>query len=421
VLRDPDDLKRLVDAAHARHLMLFADVVFNHLGPEGNYLHRYAPDFFTSRHRTPWGEAIDLAQPCVRAFFIQCALYWLEEFRFDGLRLDAVHAFPADARESFLAELADAVQGGPGRQRQVHLVLENDDNRAALLAPDGPFDAQWNDDAHHAMHVLATGERDGYYADYFPRTRARLGRALASGFVYQGEPAPARGRRRGEPSDHLLATRFIAFLQNHAQVGNRACGERLHQLAPSERVRALTEVLLLAPWIPLLFMGEDWLADAPFPFFCDYSGELAEAVTEGRQREFARFTAFAKRASQSCIPDPCASTTFLSARLDRGERTRSINASHQALVTHLLAVRRRELVPRLPTLVPGGRSTVVGRTGLRVTWRFSGGALWMLQGNLGDSPITMAAEESLRVVHATVGADGRTLPPWTVRWLVSDH
>jgi malto-oligosyltrehalose trehalohydrolase len=229
----PETLKALVQAAHARGLMVLLDVVYNHFGPEGNYLHLYAPQFFNPTHRTPWGAAINFDGPgsrTVRDFFVHNALFWLEEYHFDGLRLDAVHAIADGSRPDIVAELAAAVRAGPGRDRHVHLVLENDANQARYLGRDesrAPLfaTAQWNDDLHHAFHVLLTGERDGYYADYAERPLRHLGRALAEGFSYQGEASAYRANRtRGEPSVHLPATAFVSFLQTHDQVGNRAFG-----------------------------------------------------------------------------------------------------------------------------------------------------------------------------------------------------
>ncbi len=421
----PDDLKRLVDAAHARGLMMLLDVVYNHFGPEGNYLSATAPSFFTDRHETPWGKAIDFDGPAsrgVRDFFIHNALYWLLEYRFDGLRLDAVHAIHDDSEPHVLLELAAAVRAGPGRDRQVHLILENDDNRSSLLGSAGGFDAQWNDDAHHCLHVLATGERDGYYVDYASRVHARLGRALASGFVYQGERSAHRdGRRRGEPSDHLPATAFINFLQNHDQIGNRAFGERLCQIAEPHRLRALTEILLLAPSIPLLFMGEEWGASTPFPFFCDFSGPLREAVTNGRRAEFKRFRQFARASSRARIPDPCEPATFAAAKLDWSERARSPHAQWLALHQTLLAIRHRELIPRLATIAPGGLYESVGRGVSRVRWAFGDRTHWVLEVNLTDRPAKLESIEARRLVYASnnAGAESARLPPWSVRWFVS--
>ncbi len=233
----PEDLKSFVDAAHARGLMVLIDCVYNHFGPEGNHLARYAPQFFNAEHRTPWGAAINFDggdARTVRDFFIHNALYWIEELHFDGVRLDAIHSIADDSPKHIVTEIAAALSRGPGRERHVHLVLENDRNEARLLGAGGAA-AQWNDDWHHAAHVLVTGEKDGYYRDYAPRPAWFLARALAEGFAYQGEPSPHRdGEPRGEPCAHLPPQAFVAFLQNHDQVGNRALGERLALLASPE-------------------------------------------------------------------------------------------------------------------------------------------------------------------------------------------
>ena len=278
----PDELKAFVDAAHARGLCVFLDVVYNHFGPEGNYLHAFAEPFFTDRHHTPWGAAINVDAhhaEVVREFFVQNSLYWLREYRFDGIRYDAVHEIRDDAPRPFLDELAARVRAGVEAGREVHLVLENDANEARWL---DRYDAQWNDDAHHAFHVLTTGETDGYYRDYTREPARLLARALAEGFAYQGEPSPHRGGApRGEPSAALPSTAFVDFLQNHDQIGNRALGERISALAPDDAVRAATAVLLLAPAIPLLFMGEEWSASTPFLFFADF-GQRARARRDRR-------------------------------------------------------------------------------------------------------------------------------------------
>src|SRR5665213_1300299 len=242
----PDELKAFVDAAHARGLSVLLDVVYNHFGPEGNYLAQYAAPFFTTRHHTPWGAAINVDGPgseTVRELFVQNALFWLREYRFDGLRLDAVHEIRDESPRPFLAELVARVRVGVEPGRHIHLVLENDANRAQLLTA---YDAQWNDDAHHAFHVLTTGETDGYYRD-FARAPARLlGRALAEGFAFQGEASEHRGGTlRGEPSAALPATAFVDFLQNHDQIGNRALGERISALAPEAAVRAVSDLIVV--------------------------------------------------------------------------------------------------------------------------------------------------------------------------------
>ena len=290
----PDDLKRLIDALHERNLMAFLDVVYNHFGPDGNYLHLYAPQYFDPEKRTPWGPAINYAERHVRDVAINNVLYWLEEYRFDGLRFDAVDRIIDEGAKHILVEIAETVRRTIEPDRHVQLVLEHEQNAAHLLSRDDEgrvrlYDAQWNDDIHHVYHHLLTGEGGGYYRDYVHEPRELLARALSTGFVYQGEPSAHRdGALRGEPSGHLPPLAFVGFLQNHDQVGNRAFGERIADLAEWRAVQAMTAVLLLAPQIPLLFMGEEWGATQPFCFFTDFHDELADAVREGRRREFQK-------------------------------------------------------------------------------------------------------------------------------------
>lgn len=421
----PEDLKRLVQSAHQRGMMVLLDVVYNHFGPEGNYLYVYAKEFFTERHQTPWGAAIDFHgadSRTVRDFYIHNALYWLEEYHLDGLRLDAVHAIHDDSRPDILEEIAQAVHAGPGARRLVHLVLENDDNAARYLGRQGGrYAAQWNDDIHHCFHVLLTGEADGYYADYADETIGRLGRCLTEGFAYQGEPSAYRqGARRGEPSAHLPPTCFVSFLQNHDQIGNRAHGERLAELSRREALRAVVEILLLAPSPPLLFMGEEWGTRRRFPFFCDFGAELAAAVTEGRRREFARFERFRDPQARAAIPDPCAEQTFLDAKLDWAERQAPQHRDWLALYRHLLGLRRSELMPKLAGAPGGcGRYEQLGPSLLQAKWRLDDGADYLLVANLGDAPAALP-RSSARVLYASPGvADAAdTLPAWSVIWRI---
>jgi malto-oligosyltrehalose trehalohydrolase len=416
----PADLKCLVDAAHARGLMVLLDVVYNHFGPDGNYLHLYAPQFFERRRSTPWGAAIHFAGP-VRRFFVHNALYWLEEFRFDGLRLDAVHAIVDAAEPDIVAEIAAAVRDGPGRARAIHLVLENDRNEARRLErdPSGAprvATAQWNDDAHHAFHVLATGETDGYYADYADGAHAKLGRALAEGFVYQGERSAYRGHRRGSRSDALPPCAFVNFLQTHDQVGNRACGERIGALAATPAVEAATACVLLAPAVPLVFMGEEFDASSPFLYFCDFAADLAAAVTAGRREEFARFARFREPAARAAIPDPNDCATFERSRLRWEELEREPHRRRRALYRWLLELRREAIVPRLPGMTRGGRYAVDG-TVVSVAWTLGDGALLGLVANLGPAEAPAVALPRGETLYAS-GAPGArargVLPPWSV-------
>nr|WP_314360439.1 malto-oligosyltrehalose trehalohydrolase [uncultured Achromobacter sp.] len=385
----PDDLKNLIDTAHGLGLCVMLDVVYNHFGPDGNYLSQYAAPFFRDDVATPWGSAIDFRQPPVRRYFEENALYWLTEYRFDGLRLDAVHAIPDP---EWLVELAQFVRGQIPAQRHIHLVLENDDNRASLLT-DG-YDAQWNDDAHHVLHHLLTGESRGYYADYADRPAQALARCLGEGWVYQGQPSPYRqGAARGEPSAHLSPTSFVLFLQNHDQTGNRARGERLTLLAETtERLRAGVVLQLLAPQIPLVFMGEEAGSRAPFLYFTSHTDPaLATAVREGRQREFAAFPEFSG-ASSEAVPDPNAETTWDQSNPWTPEASPDAQ-QWRDLYRALLDMRQRVIAPRLD-----GAKTVlaraVGEHSVHARWRLADGALLSAYVNLGPVPEALPRQQA---------------------------
>jgi len=391
----PDDLKRLVEAAHSRRLMVLLDVVYNHFGPEGNYLHAYAPQFFNPRHQTPWGAAINFdadGSRVVRDFFIHNALYWIEEYGMDGLRLDAVHAIADDSRPDIVAELCEAVRAGPARNRHVHIVLENDKNQSRYLARDAKLapvqaSAQWNDDIHHAFHILVTGERDGYYADYAERPLWYLGRCLAEGFAHQGEVSPYRDHTaRGEPSAHLPATAFVSFVQTHDQVGNRAFGERIERIANPKALRAAVASLLLSPAPPLLFMGEEFGASTPFLFFCEFGPELAAAVTRGRREEFGKFARFRDPAVQATIPDPNDPATFAASKLVWAELDKAMHQEWLTLYRELLALRHRHIVPRLAGMNTGGTFSLVDDGALCVDWTLGDGARLHLVANFSDNP-----------------------------------
>jgi maltooligosyltrehalose trehalohydrolase len=422
----PEDFKALIEAAHARGLMVLLDVVYNHFGPDGNYLHAIAPSFFTDRHQTPWGAAINFDGPDsapVRAFFIENALYWLIEFHLDGLRLDAVHAIRDDSPVHILDELAAAVRRSLP-DRHVHLVLENEDNHAHRLdrAADGTarrYTAQWNDDMHHVLHVAATGEGDGYYADYLGDT-AKLARALAEGFAFQGEVMPYRGHPRGETSAHLPPVAFIAFAQNHDQIGNRAFGERLSALAAPEAVRACAAVLLLSPQIPMLFMGEEWTARQPFLFFCDFGAELAQTVREGRRAEFARFPAFADPQRRARIPDPLAAETVAASTLRWADIEAAPHAEALAWHRRILALRHAEIVPRLQRIRRGGSARVIGDGAVTVAWTIGGGGTLELDANLSPHPVAGFAPPRGRVLWQEGATDASSFAPWSVRWTLDD-
>lgn len=427
----PEDLKALVDAAHGRGLMVFLDVVYNHFGPEGNYLNVYAPQFFTERHLTPWGAGINFDgehSEQTRQFFIDNALYWLEEYHFDGLRLDAVHSIVDDSQPDILVELAQRIHEHFGDSRHVHLILENDHNAAHYLARNNAsqplwYTAQWNDDLHHTLHVLLTGEPDGYYQDYTDNPIHHLGRCLTEGFAYQGEHSAYRdGRPRGEPSSHLPPTAFVSFLQNHDQVGNRAFGERIARLARPEQIRAAMTILLLAPSPPLLFMGEEWGCTQPFAFFCDFGPDLAAKVIAGRLEEFGHFPQFSDTASRTRIPNPMDPETFEQAKLDWNSCDLSEHKQWLALHRELLALRRREIIPRLHHMTdPKKAFTQSGDRALSASWVLGDGSELVLIANLGEQILTginLPRDHALYATHKEVTERHNTdhLPPWSVVW-----
>jgi malto-oligosyltrehalose trehalohydrolase len=413
----PEELKELVEAAHARGLMVLLDVVYNHFGPEGNYIPVYAPQFFTNDHITGWGAGINFDGPgsrAVRDFVIHNALYWVEQLRVDGLRLDAVHAIFDNSGKHILHEIAERVHTAAGT-RHVHLVLENERNEARWLERD--FMAQWNDDAHHALHTRLTGEATGYYAEYFGDT-GKLGRALAEGFAFQGEVMTYQGHARGEQCAHLPPNRFIAFLQNHDQIGNRALGDRISRSAPAEAVRAAAAVYLLLPQIPMLFMGEEWNAKQPFPFFCDFGPELGEAVRSGRQREFSKFPAFQNPEQRAQIPDPQAEETFAAGKLCWEDCERGGQREWLEGYRRILAARRKSIVPLLGGIARAGRFEAIGDGAILVRWETAKGHELVLAANLSGDPVSGFPPAAGSLIWQEGGSmDGEgTLAPWSVRW-----
>ena len=408
----PEDLKRFVDSAHGLGLMMLLDVVYNHFGPDGNYLHAYCPAFFDPTLPTPWGPAINFDGPgsgTVRNFFVHNALYWIEEFRFDGLRLDAVHAISDRSRPCIVDEICLALRQGPGRERQVHVVLENDRNEARRLARDPhgaprTASAQWNDDLHHAAHVLLTGEADGYYVDFAHRPLERFALALSRGFVYAGEPSAFRhGEPRGEPCDALALEAFVSYLQTHDQVGNRAQGERIDTLADPLQVQAARACVLLSPHVPMLFMGEEFAALTPFLYFCDYGdSELGAAVTAGRRAEFESFTAFSKGKAAAEVPDPNAEDTFVRSRLQWPQREGPAHAQALRETQALLAVRRQHLLPHLARGSRGLHHAVDDGV-MRVSWRVGDARLHLLANfSEQDRRLDRPAGEQIHSRHADI-------------------
>jgi len=429
----PDELKSLIDAAHSRGIAVMLDVVYNHFGPEGNWLHTYAPQFFSDRHHTPWGAGINFDgehSQTVRDFFIHNALYWLEEFRFDGLRVDAVHAMIDDGERHFIRDLTRRTHDAAAAEnRHFWLVLENGNNTASFLGkPDDPdtAEAQWNDDVHHCLHVILTGEADGYYADYVDNPHAMLCKCLAEGFGYQGEVSKHEGgHARGEPSRHLPPTAFVNFLQNHDQIGNRAFGERLHKIVKDEAALvAATAILLLAPSIPMLFMGEEWAAPEPFTYFCDFEPGLAAKVREGRKREFAKFARFAGGGDAQEPPDPTAQATFECVKLNWNVL---IQPSHAGWLEHyrrLLTIRNRDIVPLIPEIVSGRCIRFrEGDGAFAVDWSLKSGGVLHLISNLSANQVPIIGKPSGRAIYAThpnirSAVKRSLLEPWSVTWLL---
>ncbi|WP_341519967.1 malto-oligosyltrehalose trehalohydrolase [Pseudomonas sp. G.S.17] len=412
----PEELKHLIDAAHGFGLMVILDVVYNHFGPDGNYLGVYAKGFFREDVHTPWGNSIDFRRREVRDYFIDNALMWLQEYRFDGLRMDAVHAINDS---SFLTEFAATVHQRIPKPRHVWLNLENEFNQASLL--EQGFDAQWNDDGHNTLHVLLTGETDAYYSDFAHEATEKLARLLSQGFVYQGE-STRHGHARGESSGHLPPSAFVLFLQNHDQIGNRAFGERLSQISHGPALKAATALLLLSPMIPLMFMGDEWAASEPFLFFTDHHGELADAVREGRRGEFADFAAFADEEKREHIPDPNEAATFEACKpaFDAVYLETDMGADHHSwleLYRQLLEIRHREIMPRLQGAQALG-CDVLSEGAVSARWRMGDGAQLRIDLNLSEHAVTAPEWHPSSVLfetlpHAAELSRRGTLNPYT--------
>jgi len=414
---DPDDLKRLVDACHNRGLAVILDVVYNHLGPAGNYLARFGP-YFTDHYATPWGQAINFDGPesdQVRRFFCDNALMWLRDYHFDGLRIDAVHAIIDTSATHFLEQLACEVAGLQAQSgRHLVLIAESDlnDPRIVRSREIGGYgiQAQWSDDFHHALHSVLTGERDGYYGDF--GTLGDLAKALQRVFVYDGRYSAFRRRRHGKPPTAIHGHAFLGYLQNHDQIGNRAKGERSAHLMNVGRLKIAAALVLTGPFIPMLFQGEEWGASSPFLYFTDHQdAELGRAVTEGRRREFAAFSAHAED-----VPDPQARATFERSKLIWGERDSEPHSTLLDWHRRLIALRRK--VPALSdtrldrvrvSFDETARWLVVTRGSVIIACNL-GGAAQRVPAAIGrNAQILLASEQDVRLVEDQV-----ELPPDSV-------
>ena len=417
----PDDLKRFIDAAHARGLMVLLDVVYNHFGPEGNYLPQYFPQILSTEHKTAWGSALNFDGECskeVRELVLENALYWLEEYNLDGLRLDATHAMIDNSPQHILDELAERVHHFAGK-RHVHLILENENNIAQrLIRSNGGscacYTAQWNHDIDHLLGAGFMGSMDEREVDDKGETE-RLGKAIAEGFVI----AAQEHHEEYEAGCHVPPNAFVSFLQSHDLVGNRIFGERVTSLVPKEVVRALAAVALLLPQTPMLFMGEEWGASTPFPYFCDFHGELGEAVQRGRCEEIAKLPGVSREDLKNA-PNCQAESTFRSAQLHWDELQQEPHTSWFSLYRELLRVRRERITPLLRGLSGRcGHPRVVGPGGLAIAWRLAGDRWLRLQANLWHKHRSGFGEVAGEVIWTEANAGtGDTLGPWSVRWSI---
>lgn len=369
----PDDFRAFIDAAHGYGISVVLDIVLNHFGPQGNYLPLLSPDFFDGERMTPWGNAIDWSVAAVRQYITEAPLYWLTEYRLDGLRFDAIDQIKDDSAQHILIDIAERIRAEIP-DRPVHLTTEDSRNVISLhpRAQDGSaplFTAEWNDDFHNAAHVLVTGETHAYYQDFAHQPGRWLARALAEGFAYQGDISPQSGEPRGVDSTGQPPVAFIDFIQNHDQIGNRAQGDRLLTLAGPERTRVLLVTLLLSPHIPLLFMGEEYGETRPFLFFTDFHGELAQAVSEGRAKEFAGHEG-------QQVPDPNAPETFTRSKLDWSRLHTEQGKAWLQFTRSLLIQRQQYIVPLLASARGGSGEVLHTAPGfIAVSWHFTEGTL----------------------------------------------
>jgi maltooligosyltrehalose trehalohydrolase len=384
-----DGLKMLVEACHEKRIAVILDVVYNHIGPEGNYLADFGP-YFTERYRTPWGAALNFDgahSDHVKRFFIDNALYWLSEFHIDALRLDAVHAILDHTAQPFIEALAVAVEAQATRlNRRAYLIAESSDNNARLITSRAlggyGIDAQWSDDFHHCVHTLLTGEQSGYYQDYCGVRQ--LAKAFREGFVYSGQHSVYRQRRHGSSSRHLPAQRFVVCSQNHDQVGNRMLGERLSQLVSFEQLKLAAGLTLLSPYIPLLFMGEEYGEEAPFQYFISHTdADLVRAVRQGRQEEFAAF------GWQAEVPDPQDEASFRRCKLNHKLRKETPHNALQAFYQHL--IRLRKAIPARARLDKDALEVqAYEKTNVLYVRRWSIDYHAALVFNLQDAPVSIA-------------------------------
>lgn len=427
----PDELKDLIKTAHKKGLMVFLDVVYNHFGPDGNYLYLYAKShFFNDKIKTPWGDAINFKNKLVRNFFINNALYWLNEYHFDGLRIDAVHAIKDDSSPDIIEELAAKVKSNTKKDKNIYLVLENDNNKSKYLGElkNGKCSAQWNDDFHHCAHIMTTGEEDGYYMDYTGKVTSKytsyyLARTLIEGFAYQGEKSVFRNNtKRGEKSSHLPLYRFVNFIQNHDQIGNRAFGERISLLSNENLIKAAACLYLLSPSIPLIFMGEEWNSRSPFYFFCNFDEELSEAIKHGRREEFSRFPQFSDPKIRETIPDPSSEKTFLDSKLNWKDLAKSEHKRMLDFYKSMLLVRKNKILPIINEIKKKNFEIYTNKS-FSVEWDIKPNKKLIVLANFENEPIetsTYIQEENIIAASNSYERNkilnNKILPSETVFW-----
>ena len=413
----PLALKRLVDGAHAVGLGVIVDVVYNHFGPDGNYLRDFSPDYFTDHYHTPWGEAINYDgdnSAWVRKMMRDNAQFWVREYHADGLRLDATHAIYDGSPRHILAEITEAARAASAPDRSVVLIAETGENDVRYLRSDAEggfgFDAVYADDFHHALRRYLAGDHEGYYADY-DGTLEEVARCIEQGWLYEGQPTRRSNgeQRRGTPARHQPAWQFLYVLQNHDQVGNRAFGERLHQQVGIELFAAASALLLFLPFTQMLFMGQEFGASSPFQFFTDHNADLGRLVTEGRRQEFKAFSAFVDAALRERIPDPQAEATFLASKLRLSEADVPPGSDLQSWYAALITLRHTD-----PVLVDQSRERLAAQALTRdvlAVRRWLANEERLLLVNFGDAPFeTSDFGDGWRLVLSHGGATSEAGP-----------
>lgn len=413
----PDDLRRLVDAAHRRQIAVCLDVVYNHLGPDGAYHSVFAPRFYSGKHTTPWGDGLNFdgeASDKVRAYFIESGLAWICDYRVDGLRVDATHAIQDDSHPPFLTELTQRCHAAAhSLGKRVFIIAEDERNERRLVLPPEcggyGFDAVWSDDFHHHMRHRLAGDSDGYYCDFDGSTES-IAKTIRDGWFFSGQCTGHNGKVRGTMADGLSHESRVFCIQNHDQIGNRAFGERLSSQISSASYFAASALLLASPEIPLLFMGQEWSAPEPFLYFTDHDRELGRLVTEGRRKEFEHFSAFADKARREAIPDPQANRTYLESKLDWAVRETPMHTACLNWYRDMLRIRKCLLRESQFQLCEA-----LGEKAIHLQWKSIRGCFSIVVALEGPTTVQDAAWKGMQVVCSS--EDARyTLKPCPIAW-----